>query len=135
MFQLREICGKIKGHSFKQRANRPGRTGRKGVFVSYCPETPFDSIEGSHEYVAMLAEALDEARRDVEAEVVVAERDGAERRKEALLLVSYNLAKLHLHITTSRRILNDLRSLRRLLLAERGVPAEQELSAGSGIGD
>ena len=89
-------------------------------------ETPFDSIEGSHEYVAMLAEALDEARRDVEAEIAAAERESASRRKEALLLVSYNLAKLNLHITSSRRILNDLRSLRRLLLAERGLPVEDE---------
>jgi hypothetical protein len=96
--------------------------------VSYKAETPFDSIEGSHEYVAMLAEAVDEARRDVEAEVAAAEQDRADRRKEALLLVSYNLAKLNLHITTTRRILNDLRSLRRLLLAERGVPATDEES-------
>jgi hypothetical protein len=94
--------------------------------VSYQAETPFDSIEGSHEYVALLADALDEARRDVEAEMASADRDGAERRKEALLLVSYNLAKLHLHITTSRRILNDLRSLRRLLLAERGARPDEE---------
>lgn len=91
--------------------------------MSYEAETPFDNIEGSHEYVALLAEALEEARRDVEAEVAAADRDGADRRKQALLLVSYNLAKLNLHITTSRRILNDLRSLRRLLLAERGLPA------------
>jgi hypothetical protein len=102
-----------------------------GVFVSYQPETPFDSIEGSHEYVAMLAEALEEARRDVEAEVAAADRDGADRRKQALLLVSYNLAKLNLHITTSRRILNDLRSLRRLLLSERGLPAAGELRASN----
>jgi len=89
--------------------------------VSYTKETPFDSIEGSHEYVAMLAEALDEARRDIEQEVALAEREGegADRRKQALLLVSYNLDKLNLHITSSRKILNDLRSLRRLLLAER----------------
>jgi hypothetical protein len=87
--------------------------------VGYTPETPFDSIEGSHEYVALLAEALAEARHEVEAEVATAERDHADRRKQALLLVSYNLAKLHIHITSSRRILNDLRSLRRLLLAER----------------
>ena len=93
--------------------------GRKGPAVGYTPETPFDSIEGSHEYVALLAEALAEARRDVEAEVAAAERDHADRRKEALLLVSFNLAKLHLHIASSRRILNDLRTLRRLLLAER----------------
>ena len=110
---------------------RPRRqAGRKGVFVSYQAETPFDSIEGSHEYVAMLAEALDEARRDVEAEIAAAEHDHADRRKEALLLVSYNLAKLNLHITTSRRLLNDLRTLRRLLLAERGLPAEKTFAAG-----
>jgi len=94
------------------------------VFVSNQAETPFDTLEGSHEYVAMLAEALEEARRDVEAEVAAADREGAQRRKQALLLVSYNLAKLNLHITSSRRILNDLRTLRRLLLAERGVAVE-----------
>lgn len=89
-------------------------------------ETPFDNIEGSHEYVALLAEAVDEARRDVEADIAAAERDGAERRKEALLLVSYNLAKLNLHITAGRRILNDLRTLRRLLLAERGLAVQDD---------
>jgi hypothetical protein len=103
--------------------------------VSYKAETPFDSIEGSHEYVAMLAEALCEARRDVEAEVAAAESERAERRKMALLLVSYNLAKLNLHITSSRRILNDLRTLRRLLLSERGLlveDEESEIAAGEG---
>ena len=67
----------------------------------------------------MLAEALSEARRDIDEEIAIAEREGADRRKQALLLVHYNLAKLNLHIISSRRILNDLRSLRRLLLAER----------------
>ena len=106
--------------------------GRKGVSVSYQAETPFDNIEGSHEYVALLAESLEEARRDVEAEIVAAEREGADRRKQALLLVSYNLAKLNLHITSSRRILNDLRTLRRLLLAERGLPLAPETEVASG---
>jgi hypothetical protein len=103
--------------------------GRKGVSVSKEAETPFDNIEGSHEYVALLAEALDEARRDVEAEIALADREAADRRKQALLLVGYNLAKLNLHITSSRRILNDLRTLRRLLLAERGLPLEEEPAA------
>jgi hypothetical protein len=89
--------------------------------VEHSEETPFDSIEGSHEYVAMLAEALNEARQEIEQEIGIAGREGAERRKQALLLVSYNLDKLNLHITASRRILNDLRSLRRLLLVERTV--------------
>jgi hypothetical protein len=96
------------------------------VKVSYRAETPFDCIEGSHEYLKLLAESLDEARSDVEAEIAVADREQADRRKEALLLVSFNLAKLHLHITTSRRIMNDLRTLRRLLLAERGGLSNEE---------
>ena len=87
--------------------------------VAYEAETPFDNLEGSHEYIALLAEAVIEARRDVEAEIAMADGDGAQRRKDALVLVSYNLAKLNLHITTTRRILNDLRTLRRLLLQER----------------
>ena len=83
----------------------------------------------------MLAEAVEEARRDVEEEVSTADRDRADRRKEALLLVSYNLAKLNLHITGSRRILNDLRTLRRLLLAERGsaMPSDNEVAASGGL--
>lgn len=87
--------------------------------MSYDPETPFDSIEGSQEYVSLLAEAIEEARKEVDADIAVATAENADRRAEALQLVSYNLAKLTLHITTSRRILNDLRTLRRLLLAER----------------
>jgi hypothetical protein len=90
-------------------------------------ETPFDSIEGSHEYVVLLAEAIAEARRDVEADIALAVGEGADRRKEALLLVSYNLVRLESNITSSRRILNDLRTLRRLLLDER--PAKRK-SAG-----
>ncbi len=101
--------------------------------MSYDPETPFDSIEGSQEYVSLLADAIEEARQDVEADISVAMAEGAERRKEALQLVSYNLAKLTLHITTSRRILNDLRTLRRLLLAERqGEAAPVAKQAASG---
>ena len=100
--------------------------GQKGVCVSLEGETPFDSIEGSHEYIAMLADELSEARREIEEEITAAEREGADRRKQALLLVSYNLDKLNLHITSSRRILNDLRSLRRVLLAERSTVTREE---------
>src|SRR5947209_5318220 len=116
---------------------RPPAWGRRSErrFVSYKAETPFDNIEGSHEYVAMLADAVSEARRDVEAEIAAAEHDRADRRKEALLLASYNLAKLNLHIRTSRRILNDLRMLRRLLLAERGLPVGDDSEVPAGHGD
>jgi hypothetical protein len=105
------------------------------MIVDLQAQTPFDNIEGSHEYVALLAEALYEARRDIETEIGLAEGDEADRRKEALLLVSYNLAKLNLHITASRRILNDLRTLRRLLLAERGVNLDKGKEVPASEGD
>ena len=53
--------------------------------------------------------------------VELAEKENADRRKQGLLLVSYNLAKLEGHMTTSRRILNDLRTLRRVLMSERQI--------------
>ncbi len=87
--------------------------------MSYQSETPFDNIESSHQYVALLAEAIDEAKMDVESEIALSTADDAPRRKQELQLVSYNLLKLESHITSSRRILNDLRTLRRLLLEER----------------
>ena len=103
--------------------------------MSYNPETPFDSIEGSQEYVALLAEAIEEARKEVDADIEAATAEGADRRRDALQLVSYNLAKLTLHMTTSRRILNDLRTLRRLLLAERQAEAAPVAKRAAGAGD
>ncbi len=84
-------------------------------------ETPFDNIESSHQYVALLAQAIEEARADVEGDIALAMADGADRRREALQLVVYNLSKLESHMSASRRILNDLRTLRRLLLDERAL--------------
>jgi hypothetical protein len=92
--------------------------------VTEKPETPFDSLEGSHEFVILFAEAIGEARRDIEAEIQAAVAEGAEHRRQALQLVSYKLNKLELNIQSSRRILDDLQSLRRLLLAERSGNAE-----------
>ena len=88
--------------------------------MNQASETPFDNIESSHEYVALLAEVIEDTRRDVEAQIALAIAENSDRRKQALQLVAHNLAKLSMHITSSRRILNDLRTLRRLLLSERG---------------
>jgi hypothetical protein len=84
-------------------------------------ETPFDNIESSHEYVVLLADAIRDAMAEVEADIALAGVDGANRRKEALQLVHFNLSKLNGHMSASRRILNDLRTLRRLLLDERNL--------------
>jgi hypothetical protein len=69
----------------------------------------------------LLSDVIGEVQQDIEAQVSDAAAERATRRKDALLLVSHNLTKLQRHITESRRILNDLRTLRRLLLSERGL--------------
>ena len=50
------------------------------------------------------------------------------RRLEALRLVSFKLDKLEQHVKSGRRLLNDLRTLRRLLLDEREEPAPKRNS-------
>ena len=83
------------------------------------PELPFDTVEGAHEYVRLLAEAINEAEVSVQEDIATAREQGASRRVDALQIVAFKLEKLRAHVTSSRRILNDLRSLRRLLLSER----------------
>ncbi len=83
------------------------------------PVTPFDNIESSHEFVSLLAHAVEEAVAEVEADIATATEADARRRTEALQLVHFHLSKLSGHMAASRRILNDLRTLRRLLLEER----------------
>jgi len=81
--------------------------------------TPFDRIEGTLEYIGLLRETIQTTKIEVQREVVHAQSVHAERRLQALHLVTYNLERLGRHIDSSHRLLNDLRTLRRLLLSER----------------
>ena len=60
-----------------------------------------------------------EAQNEIEMEIIRAEDPLMVRRNQALQLANYKLGQLSTHIAASRRILNDLRKLRRLLLEER----------------
>ncbi len=82
-------------------------------------ETTFASIEGAAEYLGLLLESVNEARVDLEAETAVSSAPGMERRREAIQLAVYKLSQLKQHLATSHRLLNDLRTIRRLLFAER----------------
>lgn len=82
-------------------------------------ETPFDSVEGAHEYLSLLAQAILDAKNEIAADIKAAEDLKVPRRLEALRLVFFKLEKLERNMKTSRRLLNDLRTLRRLLLGER----------------
>ena len=81
--------------------------------------TPFDSIEGSLEYIGLLREAIETAKKSVAQESERASQEAAPRRLEALQLIAYKLDRLAWHVDGSRRLLNDLRMLKRLLLGER----------------
>lgn len=87
--------------------------------MAYQAETPFDSIESAQEYVNYLLEATQETQDHIETEIARATDPRFARRKQALQIVNYKLVKLYSHISASRRILNDLRTLRRLILEER----------------
>jgi hypothetical protein len=91
--------------------------------VGSQPETPFDSVENAHEYVRLLLEAITDARQDIATDLVAASGAKSDRRLEALRLVHYKLEKLEQHLHSSSRVLNDLRTLRRLLFDERVEPA------------
>ena len=95
------------------------------------PETPFDSVESAHEYVRLLRDVIADAKKDIAADVAAAR---PERPLEALRLVQYKLEKLEHHLHSSSRLLNDLRTLRRLLLDERSeiVPAAKERTGTAG---
>lgn len=67
----------------------------------------------------LLLAAIGEAQQQVDTEIVRATDPQLARQRQALQLVSYKLVKLSSHITSSRRLLNDLRKLNRLLLEER----------------
>jgi len=99
--------------------------------MKYGPETPFDSIESAQQFVELLIEAIDESRHDVDADIALSERTGAKRSKQVLRLVSANLMKLNQYMTSSRRILNHLRTLRRLLLEERQLHDTQQTRNGN----
>jgi hypothetical protein len=91
--------------------------------LAYEAETPFDSIEGAQEYLKLLSDALLDARRDIERDLAGPADSMPPRRLEALRLVLYKLERLEHHLKASCRELNDLRTLRRLLLQERALMA------------
>jgi hypothetical protein len=97
------------------------------------PETPFDSIESAHEYVDLLALQTENVRAGLQTDIADAVKTKNARHLEALRLVDYKLTQLSVHLGASRRILNDLRMLRRLLVGEPD-PEEGTSPTATGLG-
>jgi hypothetical protein len=82
-------------------------------------DQPFSSIESAIEFMQVLAETILEARKELDQQYRLAVSDGLERRARAIALALFKLKMLNSHVHRSRRALNDLRILRRLILNER----------------
>ena len=79
----------------------------------------FENIESAHTYVGLLRDAVDETRELIRQQIADTESDLPESRHlDALRLVDYKLRSLREHLVTSRRLLGDLRTLRRYLLGQ-----------------
>ena len=88
--------------------------------VNYNFEGPFRTIESAQEYMRLLAEAVLGAKKDLETEIASTVPNSS-RQAEALRVALFNVNKLDHHIQVSLRVLNDLRSLRRLMWRERAA--------------
>jgi hypothetical protein len=75
----------------------------------------FESVESAHEYVGLLLEAIRETAAEVGEDLRDAQAEGSPQRRAAFQLIAYKLEQLLFHVATSRRRLNDLRTLRRLV--------------------
>ncbi len=87
--------------------------------MSRASVTPFDTIESAQDFVRVFAEAISEAKQEIGDDLARDVQSPPSRRTRALQIAIYNLDKLEKQMARSRRILNDLRSLRRMLFAER----------------
>ena len=91
--------------------------------MSYDKEQPFDSIESAQEFMALLRSSVEDAAAELSEEREEALSNGNPRRAEALDIALYKLKLLDGHVQKSGRLLNDLRTIRRLLYKERAAAA------------
>ena len=84
-------------------------------------KNPFESIESAHEFLTLLSDVIAEAKKEIDADI--SREATPSRRADALRMAAYHLVNLDHHMIRSRRILNDLRCLRRLLFNERAIMA------------
>jgi len=82
-------------------------------------EKPFDSIESAQDFMDVLAATVLDVMKEVKAARAEAAGNGAVRKAQALDIAMFKLKMLGCYVHRSRRALNDLRMLRRLILNER----------------
>jgi hypothetical protein len=78
-------------------------------------DSPFSTIESVQGFLSLLSQQIDEASTEARAELAVCSDGPQQRRAEAWQVVLYTLTKLSAHVASSRRLVNDLRTLRNLM--------------------
>lgn len=86
--------------------------------MAQTSEISFESIESAQAYISLLCQALDDASHMIAKEMSAESTSLGSRHLDALHLVDYKLHSLHEHLLVSRRLLGDLRKLRRYLFSE-----------------
>ena len=82
-------------------------------------DQPFDTIESAQEFMNVLASTVLDVMKELSDARRQAEREGEERKARAIDLAVFKLKTLGCYVHKSRRALNDLRIIRRLILNER----------------
>jgi len=88
----------------------------------------FDSIESAQDFMKVLADTILDSMKDLSADQQEAVQVGEPRRSQAIELAIFKLKTLNRYIYKSRIVLNDLRTVRRLILNER-QPKERAMAA------
>jgi hypothetical protein len=76
---------------------------------------PFESIESALEFMVLLEDVIAEASDELQA---MLEQSTTERYSNGLNLALYKVHQLSFHVQKSRRILNDLTLVRRVLVSD-----------------
>jgi hypothetical protein len=95
---------------------------------------PFGTIESAHEYLSVLSDQITEVMKHVRGQIAACKQA---RRTEAWQTVLHTLTKLQFNIAQSRRLANNLRTLRNLVWrtsdpeseANEGVPVALQAAA------
>jgi hypothetical protein len=82
-------------------------------------DQPFDTIESTQEFMNVLAATILDVMKELSDARTQAIKEKEDRRARAIELATFKLKMLGCYVHKSRRTLNDLRILRRLILNER----------------
>jgi len=114
---------KEEGYKQDQRVEHSSAERKAAIEPSFRGSIP--QHREPHDDGALPAKAVEVASTRLEAGRALAGSEGADsRRMKALQLVQFNMNRLQSQMSSSCRLLNDLRALHRLLLEERALAEE-----------